>query len=583
MDSERYEISQLIGKGRTGGVYSAEDTVLSRKVAIRRFFSAGGETDASKWTAEFTNISQNLCNLQHPNLLTIFDAGVDEDGAFMVSQLIDGKPLVERLQDRALDEWEANDLANQLLDAFATAHVAGFTHGALTAGSLLMVPRARGGHRYIILDLGLSRLAPLIQGQDSAYAMLADPALMAPELFQGESATERSDCYMLGQLIYLCLANGHPFAGQDIATAAQSHIESNLPPLNEYRPDISMDFIHWLNSLLETDPSKRPATAAAALATLPQPQRPSPNSNKPRLQTGTPAVQAPASTDNVPTLQASTPTLSFTPKAPVVPTKTQNKKGIVIAASAAALLVVLFSILGSDDDEISQPPVADNSTTEGNRPTPKNSPTSRAQPVPQKSQISSDFKAIYKGSCSNISPREISQIERSEPLSWVICTGAPIADQLVRSTSSKLIQAIDTVGIFTPSSFPQIAPAFYIGRKNKKVVPALCGNSKDSEFKRGDGWLVKIKTPSNQEIPLEVTSYFTAWNCPVYISVRNKKHQLIGEKFEVKSQYNNFTAAVTSTITGLAPGETFFLEITTGSQKNSNGLGLSLHAVKVDD
>ncbi|MGJ8655585.1 MAG: serine/threonine protein kinase [Akkermansiaceae bacterium] len=273
MIEERYEIIKLLGKGRTGGIYEAEDTNLGRKVAMRRFFAQNKRTDFAEYQEDFEKVAHSLSGLQHPNLLRVYDAGVDSDGAYIISQLLTGETLHNKIKDGPIPVWEVNDLAQQMLDALSTAHKEGFVHGAITPGSILMSPRARGGYLYVVLDMGLSRLAPLIQGKDSVLSIMADPAILAPELFDGGVATERADLYMLGHILYMCLAGGHPFGGVSSAEAEKLHQEG-LPPLTEFSPDVPEDFRLWIEKLTQLDPEDRPANAVEALNSLPKVNRP---------------------------------------------------------------------------------------------------------------------------------------------------------------------------------------------------------------------------------------------------------------------------------------------------------------------
>lgn len=273
MSEERYDILKLLGKGRTGGVYEAEDTRLGRKVAMRRFFSQNEQMDISDYAEEFKRTWQDLSNLQHPNLLRVFDAGADEDGAFIISQLMKGDSLHNRLKEGALSDWDTWDLGHQMLDALSTAHAGGFVHGAITPGSIIMSPRARGGYLYVILDMGLSRLAPLIQGKDSVLSMMADPAILAPELFDNSEATEKSDLYMLGNILYMCLAGGHPFAGKSIDECAELH-RGGLPSLVEFAPHTPQDFLDWIAELYHVDAALRPESVVVALRSMPKVQKP---------------------------------------------------------------------------------------------------------------------------------------------------------------------------------------------------------------------------------------------------------------------------------------------------------------------
>ena len=372
-DKQRYEIIKLLGKGRTGGVYEADDSLLERKVALRRFFS-DDENNSKDWEEEFTNISQSLCNLQNPGLLTVFDAGIDDEGPFIISQLVrNGANLPDRLTNSALQEWEAHDLATQLMDTLYSCHQNGFIHGALTPGSIMMVNRARGGHRYIITDLGLARLAPLIQGSNSALSLMADPTLMAPELFEKIAPDEKSDIYMLGQLIYTCLAGGHPYSGMSTEDIASKHKNGEMPAITDYRPDLSPQFISWLNTLLQPDPENRPENILKTAENIPEVERPIPEitnsvgttpargtTTQVTLNTGHVATQAQQVDPNTGAIQNTpgslTQHVSIT-SSPAVPLQSQaSNKSLTITLSCvgAAILAVIVGIVVSSSSDSEQ-------------------------------------------------------------------------------------------------------------------------------------------------------------------------------------------------------------------------------------
>ena len=97
MTEERYEIIKLLGKGRTGGVYEAEDSTLGRKVALRRFFAQTSDVEVDVYKEDFEKVAHSLSALQHPNLLRVYDAGVDGDGAYIISQLLKGETLHDKI------------------------------------------------------------------------------------------------------------------------------------------------------------------------------------------------------------------------------------------------------------------------------------------------------------------------------------------------------------------------------------------------------------------------------------------------------------------------------------------------------
>ncbi len=267
MEEARYEIAKLLGKGRTGGVYEAEDLNLQRKVAMRRFFDQGNKVDFSDHKEKFIEVAQSLGNIQHPNIIQVFDAGMDEDGAYVISQLLDGESLHEEIKRGALEISMVVDIAKQLLDGFIAAHDQNYFHGALTPGSIFMTVSTRGGFSYIITDMGLARLAPLIQGEGTLLAFMADQAILAPELFEGGESSAQADLYMLGHILYMCLAGGHPFGGLNIEEAKAKHQEG-LPDIKKYCGDLSQSLKAWLSKMTAPNLADRPASAIEALNEL---------------------------------------------------------------------------------------------------------------------------------------------------------------------------------------------------------------------------------------------------------------------------------------------------------------------------
>ncbi len=266
--SDRYEIESLIGKGRTGGVYEALDTVLHRKVALRRFYSEQGDTDTSRWQDKFDYLTGYLSSLAHPNLATVYDAGIDDDGAYLTTEFAPHPTLDDRLLQGRLELDEFWAMATDILEALAVPHARDFTHSGLTTKSIILHPRSRGDVRYRIIDLGQAWLIPLIN-PDNPLLSLADPAIMAPELFEKHNPTPQTDVYMIGMLFYLALAGGHPFAGLPAEEAHERHLNHSLAPITGYRTSVPPEISDWLEILTQADPKLRPQNATEALNLLP--------------------------------------------------------------------------------------------------------------------------------------------------------------------------------------------------------------------------------------------------------------------------------------------------------------------------
>lgn len=583
-DKERYEILKLLGKGRTGGVYEAEDTVLNRKVALRRFFSESGVHDSSKLADDFTNIAQNLCNLQNPNLLTIFDAGVDDDGAFMVSQLMDGKNLAERIAQGSLEQWDAHDLASQMLDALYAAHSAGFIHGAITPGSIMMMNRARGGHLYVILDLGLCRLAPLIQGADSYLSMMADPALMAPELFEGKSATEKSDLYMLGQLIYVTLAGGHPFSGLSMEASATKHKSGDIPRITDYRPELDPQFAEWIHKMIDPDPDKRPESAQAAAEILPVVERPAPsssttrqqklklvtsavpNKNTSRVKPATGPQENQALTDRV-TVTSSTHNTSL----PAAQASNKSVK-IVMAIVAVAILLICGGIFLALQGG-KKPTTAERLKQE------------EAANQPQTNPYAT-FSSSFQTDIMTTPPGELQELKDEDTRDWAVPTGIPVSDNFILRSTGGIINSLNVIGNVTPTSYPQPAQKFTLSN-GKKLTPSVRLEAKTGGLATQEGWSIKMKAPKDLNGPLKISTFFTVWRCDAILKIKTSSGKYLDDEYSFSSNGNNVTSEVTANIYDLKPGETFYIEVTVtkfhplASNPSYYNPGIAINAVKV--
>jgi len=266
--NDRYEIVRLIGKGRTGGVYEAIDSVLSRKVAVRRFFSEHGNTDTSRWADEFEHLTNHLTRFEHPSLCVVYDAGIDDDGAYVITEFLNYPTLHDRLKNGRVELREFWDLAVHILEALSIPHASGFAHSGLSTRSIMLRPRKRGDILYKLVDLGHIWLTPLIN-PDNPMLRLSDPSIMAPELFEGKPATPATDVYMFGMLLYRSLAGGNPLAGLPFEDAYQRHIQHAFAPVTGYRTSVPPEVSNWLEILTQADPQLRPQNAASALALLP--------------------------------------------------------------------------------------------------------------------------------------------------------------------------------------------------------------------------------------------------------------------------------------------------------------------------
>jgi len=263
--SERYEITRLIGKGATGGVYQAEDTTTGETVLVRRFFSNDGCTDTAHWELQFKEVIEQLSQVNHPNVTPVIEAGFDDDGAFVTTPFAETK-AIHKIYDDGMDLDTFFVCARQLLEAIAALHAARLVHGNIGYESFIVKPGSPP--TFILKDYGLRRIAPLIQGRNPIKIHPSSPSIMAPEHFEGDVVDQQTDIYMIGQLLYILICGGHPLAAASIDEARTSHLEHNYPMVHLIEPDIPISISRWIDSLTQPNKSDRYASAYSAIRAL---------------------------------------------------------------------------------------------------------------------------------------------------------------------------------------------------------------------------------------------------------------------------------------------------------------------------
>lgn len=269
---QRFEFLRLIGKGSTGGVYEAVCKQTKRKFAIRRFYSDDGEYRKG-WEDEFLSIMEHLAEINHPNVVPVIEAALDEDGAYMISEYFPSALLSEKFPDK-MDIDSFLLFAEQGISALGALHSVGVVHGRLGYDSFIISRLPNGHMKFVLKDYGLRRIAPMIQGIDPSTRLPTDPVFIAPELFSTGIVEPQTDLYMFGQLCYILLAGYHPMAGKDIDTVAIMHFEHSYKNLYEQDPNIPGAISKWVDYLTQPDAENRPESAVDALAALKQYQLP---------------------------------------------------------------------------------------------------------------------------------------------------------------------------------------------------------------------------------------------------------------------------------------------------------------------
>ena len=221
----KYEIQSVLGKGGMGRVYKGFDPHISRAVAIKAISKASvGPDDLKHIMQRFRHEAQAVGRLVHPRIVQIYDYGEDDEVAYIVMELVNGKTLAQHLQQEVSYEIrEVGAIIRQLLDGLEHAHVAGVVHRDIKPSNILI----NNDGRIKISDFGIARLesSQLTQIGD----VLGTPHYMAPEQFLGLEVDALADLFSVGVIAYELLAGRKPFTGN---SANVMHQVLNTLPTN---------------------------------------------------------------------------------------------------------------------------------------------------------------------------------------------------------------------------------------------------------------------------------------------------------------------------------------------------------------
>ena len=262
---DRYEIQEKIGQGGIGAVYRAFDTQLKREVAIKRMLP--GENGNSQSSGEAVlKEATTLSALQHPNIITIYDMGIDDEGGFVVMELLKGETLDQVVQRGVLTLKDFSEVVGQTMEALIAAEAAGVLHRDLKPTNVMVSWLPSKKFQVKILDFSLAKFSrtPAPQTIDQGDAIFGSIYFMAPEQFERGNLDRRTDLYSMGCLYYFCLAGRYPFHGESAAQVMASHLQGAVIPLEKVRPDLPSVICQWVMWLINRYASDRPADARDA-------------------------------------------------------------------------------------------------------------------------------------------------------------------------------------------------------------------------------------------------------------------------------------------------------------------------------
>jgi len=272
----RYEVEGEVGRGAMGVVYLARDPRVRRQIAVKTYQLPAGLTEAraSEFRERFLREAQTAGALDHPSLVTIYDAGEDPHSGipFIAMEYVPGKNLRDLLHEHdVLPLHEACAMARGLAGGLHAAHAAGIIHRDIKPANILI---REGDGIAKLADFGVARSTA--SELTSTGQSLGSPAYMSPEQIRGQPVDARSDLFSLATVLYESLCGQRPFAGEDLTALAYAVVHEHVVPISHRRPGLPAELDRFFARALAKRPADRfpdgeafAAALARALAAVP--------------------------------------------------------------------------------------------------------------------------------------------------------------------------------------------------------------------------------------------------------------------------------------------------------------------------
>jgi serine/threonine protein kinase len=373
----KYRLDALLGFGGMGSVYKATRLLIGDMVAVKLLHTE--QLQDSQGLERFRREAQAAARLKHPNVVTIHDFGVTEEGlAFLVMELVEGSTLRQLIKQRgALNLSNIAEIVSQIASALDEAHRHDVIHRDLKPDNII-VSTLPTGLRVKVLDFGVARLRDASAGigtMTQTGMIVGTPYYMSPEQCMGEQLDGRSDIYSLGIMLYEMLAGIVPFHAPSFTAIIMEHISKPPPPLRTMNASISPAVEAVVMHALQKQRDKRPRTATELAQEL---------------------YTAINSNQNTPSTVVRPDRVKAPPAPPVISASVPKRKLPILLTSCILLLVIAIVViigLVTSRQNQSQP---NNQTSPGvsEKMTDNSSPNGQSKTAnPSKSPQSSDLSS----------------------------------------------------------------------------------------------------------------------------------------------------------------------------------------------
>jgi eukaryotic-like serine/threonine-protein kinase len=267
----RYALKYQLGAGGLGTVYAALDPLLSRPIAVKTLHVDADADQREALESQLLAEARAAAGLNHPHIVTVYDAGPAEEGVYIAMERLQGRDLRDLLADGWRPEQvQAVRIAKRIADALAYAHGHGVIHCDIKPANIYMIGRTQPK----ILDFGIARVTQQQAQPASADgavdvvdipsdmasltpAELGSPYYVAPEQLQGATLDERCDVYGVGVVLYELLTGRRAFDGRSLEDIRQAVLEAEVTPAHKLNRDVSAGLSEIVARAMARDPAQR--------------------------------------------------------------------------------------------------------------------------------------------------------------------------------------------------------------------------------------------------------------------------------------------------------------------------------------
>jgi hypothetical protein len=254
--NERYRLEAELGRGGMGTIYSAHDTLLDRDVAVKLL---SGKELGTEGRARLLREAQAAARLNHPNIVSVYDAGEAEGNSYIVMELVEGDSLHQR---PPASQEELLSITRQICAALEHAHQHQIVHRDLKPENVLLTPEGV----VKLTDFGLA--CPVASRLTSEGTIVGTVFYLSPEQALGKEVDGRADLYALGVMLYEFTTGQLPFSADEPLAVITQHLYAPVPPPKARNPQIGPVLDGLIVQLLGKSPEERPASATEVLRRL---------------------------------------------------------------------------------------------------------------------------------------------------------------------------------------------------------------------------------------------------------------------------------------------------------------------------